>query len=325
MTTGLIKQLLEAGVHFGHQTKRWNPKMARYIFTQKSGIYIIDLEQTAASIEKACDFLRETVAKGGYILFVGTKRQAQEAIQSEATRCGMFFVNQRWLGGTLTNFETIQKSSKRMNELLKMKEQGLLDSLSKKEAARLGKELDRLSKNLTGIARMDRLPEALFVVDSNREEISVREANKLGIPVVSLVDTNSDPDKIDYVIPGNDDAIRAVKLMTSIIADSIVEGRKIYLKGEGMEEAEQEAKPPPEVESALEGKPEKVKEKKSKEAHKIEVALEEPGETKDTIKKGAPEIDIGQSVEEVLEKKIRPVDRFEAKMKKKPPKKGTAK
>lgn len=224
----LMKSLLEAGVHFGHETKRWNPKMKKYIFGQKSGIYIIDLEKTQDAIMKACDFLRSVVSSGGKILFVGTKKQAQEIIKVEAGRCGMFYVNQRWLGGMLTNYQTIKKSVKRLEDIEKMKEVGTFAKLSKKEASRLNKEAFKLNKNLEGVRAMDKLPKAVFVVDSKKEEIAVKEARILGLPVVALVDTNSDPDMVNYVIPGNDDAIRSIKLVTSILADSVLEGKNLF-------------------------------------------------------------------------------------------------
>jgi len=239
-TTALIKQLLEAGVHFGHQTKRWNPKMAKYIFGEKNGIYIIDLDKTVDCLEKALNFLREVAAKGEPILFAGTKKQAQELIAQEATRCGMFYVNERWLGGTLTNFQTIKQSIKRLKEIEAMKQDGLFDSLTKKEVAHLTKEMNKLKKNLGGIADMPKLPKAIFLVDSKNEEIAVAEANKLGIPVAALVDTNCDPDKIDYVIPGNDDAIRSIKLIASMAADAVLEGRKMFHEGETERKAEED-------------------------------------------------------------------------------------
>ena len=229
MITDLLKQLLEAGVHFGHQTKRWNPKMEPFIFGQRKGIYIIDLEQTAKMINEACDFLKEITAQGEYILFVGTKRQAQEAVVFEANRCGMFYVNQRWLGGMLTNFQTIRKSIDRFKEIQTMKSEGTFDLLSKKEVAILTKEMAKLQKNLSGIVEMVRLPRALFVIDPKKEEIAVKEANKLSIPIVALIDTDCDPDTIDYIIPGNDDAIKAIKLITSIVADAVIEGREKFL------------------------------------------------------------------------------------------------
>lgn len=219
-----MKQLLEAGVHFGHQTRRWNPKMARYIFTERNGIYIIDLQKTVRKVEEAYNFVRELAASGETILFVGTKKQAQEAVKEEAERCNMFFVNQRWLGGTLTNFNTIQKRIRRLQQLEKMQEDGTFDVLPKKEVILLKKEAERLEKFLGGIKGMTKMPGAMFVIDPRKERIAVAEAHKLGIPIVAIVDTNCDPDEIDQVIPGNDDAIRAVRLLTGKMADAVLEG-----------------------------------------------------------------------------------------------------
>lgn len=221
-----MKQLLEAGVHFGHQTRRWNPKMKRYIFTERNGIYIIDLQKTVKKVEEAFKVMRDIAAEGGDILFVGTKKQAQEAIKEEATRAGMYFVNQRWLGGTLTNFQTIQKRIKRLKDIERMQEDGTFEVLPKKEVAQLKKELERLEKFLGGIKDMKGLPSALFVVDPRKERIAVAEARKLHIPIIGIVDTNCDPDEIDHVIPANDDAIRAVKLLTSKMADAILEAKQ---------------------------------------------------------------------------------------------------
>ncbi|NNU82608.1 30S ribosomal protein S2 [Geobacillus sp. BMUD] len=221
-----MKQLLEAGVHFGHQTRRWNPKMKKYIFTERNGIYIIDLQKTVKKVEEAYNFVRELAANGGKILFVGTKKQAQESVKEEAERCGMFYVNQRWLGGTLTNFATIQKRIKRLREIEKMEEDGVFDVLPKKEVIGLKKEKERLEKFLGGIKDMKELPDALFVIDPRKERIAVAEARKLNIPIIGIVDTNCDPDEIDYVIPANDDAIRAVKLLTSKIADAVLEAKQ---------------------------------------------------------------------------------------------------
>ncbi|MBO8170987.1 MAG: 30S ribosomal protein S2 [Bacillaceae bacterium] len=221
-----MKQLLEAGVHFGHQTRRWNPKMARYIFTERNGIYIIDLQKTVKKVEVAYNFVRELAASGGKILFVGTKKQAQDSVKEEAERCGMYYVNQRWLGGTLTNFETIKKRIQRLHDLGRMEEDGTFDVLPKKEVILLRKEKERLEKFLGGIKNMTELPDALFVIDPRKERIAVAEARKLGIPIVAIVDTNCDPDEIDYVIPGNDDAIRAVKLLTSKMAEAVLEGNQ---------------------------------------------------------------------------------------------------
>lgn len=219
-----MKQLLEAGVHFGHQTRRWNPKMARYIFTERNGIYIIDLQKTVRKVEEAYNFVRELAANGETILFVGTKKQAQEAVREEAERSNMYFVNQRWLGGTLTNFNTIQKRIRRLQQLERMQEDGTFDVLPKKEVILLKKEMERLEKFLGGIKGMEKMPGAMFVIDPRKERIAVAEARKLGIPIVAIVDTNCDPDEIDYVIPGNDDAIRAVRLLTGKMADAVLEG-----------------------------------------------------------------------------------------------------
>ncbi|MCY7612046.1 30S ribosomal protein S2 [Bacillus safensis] len=217
-----MKQLLEAGVHFGHQTRRWNPKMKRYIFTERNGIYIIDLQKTVKKVEEAYNFTKNLAADGGKILFVGTKKQAQDSVKEEAIRSGMFYVNQRWLGGTLTNFETIQKRIKRLKDIEKMQENGTFEVLPKKEVVQLKKELERLEKFLGGIKDMKSLPDALFIIDPRKERIAVAEARKLNIPIIGIVDTNCDPDEIDVVIPANDDAIRAVKLLTAKMADAIL-------------------------------------------------------------------------------------------------------
>jgi len=219
-----MKELLEAGVHFGHQTKRWNPKMKEYIFGERNGIYIIDLQKTLKMFKEASKFVQDLAAGGRVVLFVGTKRQAQEAIAEEAQRCSMFYVNQRWLGGLLTNWVTVQKSVKRLKELDDMATDGRYELLPKKEVIKLERERKHLQANLAGIKNMSRLPDAIFVIDSNKEQIAVREARKLGIPVVAVVDTNCDPSEVDYVIPGNDDALRAIRLFTSKIAESIAEG-----------------------------------------------------------------------------------------------------
>lgn len=232
-----MKQLLEAGVHFGHQTRRWNPKMKKYIFTERNGIYIIDLQKTVKMVETAYNFVKDVAADGGTVLFVGTKKQAQESVRDEAIRSGMYYINQRWLGGTLTNFKTIRKSINRLKSIKKMEEDGTFDVLPKKEVVELLKEKDRLVKFLGGIEDMKKLPDAIFIVDPRKERIAVAEAIKLNIPIVGIVDTNCDPDEIDYVIPANDDAIRAVKLLTSKMADAILEVKQ----GEELaaEEAEQ--------------------------------------------------------------------------------------
>lgn len=220
-----MKDLLEAGVHFGHQTKRWNPKMKPYIFGERNGIYILDLGRTAKLYRDAAEFATNVAASGGTVLFVGTKRQAQDAIAEEAARCGMFFVNQRWLGGLLTNFSTIQRSLARLRELEAMTTDGRYDTLSKKEIARLDKERRKLAKNLDGIRGMSRLPDTVFIVDTRHEQIAVDEARKLKIPVIGVVDTNCDPDQVEYVIPGNDDALRSIRLFTAGIADAVLSGR----------------------------------------------------------------------------------------------------
>jgi small subunit ribosomal protein S2 len=221
-----MKELLEAGVHFGHQTRRWNPKMKEYIFGERNGIHIIDLQKTLKMFRDASRFVSELTAQGRSILFVGTKRQAQEAVAEEANRCGMFYVNHRWLGGTLTNWATLQKSIKRLKALKAMVEDGRMDQLSKKEAARLKREMDHLHQNLGGMENMTTLPDAMFVIDSNAEEIAVREARRMGVPVVSIVDTNCNPEVVDWIIPGNDDALRAIRLFTSKISDAVIEGKQ---------------------------------------------------------------------------------------------------
>ncbi len=221
-----MKQLLEAGVHFGHQTRRWNPKMAQYIFTERNGIYIIDLQKTVKKVDEAYAFVRDTAMAGKTVLFVGTKKQAQESIRTEAERCNMFYVNNRWLGGMLTNFRTIRTRVERLNQIDKMEANGQFDVLPKKEVAKLQLEREKLQENLGGIRDMRRLPGCMFVVDPRKEHIAVAEARKLSIPIVGIVDTNCDPDEIDYVIPGNDDAIRAVKLIASKMADAVLEGKQ---------------------------------------------------------------------------------------------------
>ena len=221
-----MKQLLEAGVHFGHQTRRWNPKMSRFIFTERNGIYIIDLQKTVKKVEEAYKFVKEVAETGKPILFVGTKKQAQEAIKEEAERCGMYFVNERWLGGMLTNHQTIQTRIKKLRELEKMEEEGVFNVLPKKEVIKLNAEKEKLEKYLGGIKDMPELPGAIFVVDPRKENIAIQEAHRLGIPVVGIVDTNCDPDELDFPIPGNDDAIRAVKLITGALATAVIEGRQ---------------------------------------------------------------------------------------------------
>ena len=233
-----MKQLLEAGVHFGHQTRRWNPKMAEYIYTERNGIYIIDLQKSVGKVDEAYNAVKDIVANGGSILFVGTKKQAQDSIKTEAERCGMYYVNERWLGGMLTNFKTIQTRIKRLKEIETMSEDGTFDVLPKKEVILIKKEWEKLEKNLGGIKDMKKLPDAIFVVDPKKERICIQEAHTLGIPLIGIADTNCDPEELDYVIPGNDDAIRAVKLIVSKMADAVIEANQ----GESMaEEAAEEA------------------------------------------------------------------------------------
>lgn len=248
MSVVSMKQLLEAGVHFGHQTRRWNPKMAPYIFTERNGIYIIDLQKTIKMIDDAYDFMREVGTTGKPVLFVGTKKQAQAAIKDEANRCGMYFVNERWLGGMLTNYKTISKRIERLNEIREMEEDGTINKYAKKEILKIRNEAEKLEKFLGGIKDMKGMPGAIFVVDPKKEKIAVKEARILGIPVVGIVDTNCDPDDVDYIIPANDDAIRAVKLITSVMADAIVEAKQGESFDEGtaeetadVEEAAEEA------------------------------------------------------------------------------------
>ena len=230
-----MKQLLEAGVHFGHQTRRWNPKMAPYIYTERNGIHIIDLQKSVGMVDDAYNAVKECVAEGGKILFVGTKKQAQDSIKTEAERCGMFYVNQRWLGGMLTNFKTIRSRIDRLKKIKKMEEDGTFEVLPKKEVLELRKEMDKLQKNLGGIEEMNEIPDMIFIVDPKKENICVQEAHTLGIPLVGIADTNSDPEDLEYIIPGNDDAIRAVKLITSAMADAVVEANQ------GMDAADVEA------------------------------------------------------------------------------------
>ena len=235
-----MKQLLEAGVHFGHQTRRWNPKMARYIFTERNGIYIIDLQKTVKKLDEAYMFVRDLAANGGIVLFVGTKKQAGDSVREEATRAGAYYVNARWLGGMMTNFKTIRRRIDRLAQLRKMEEDGTFDRLPKKEVSKLNLEIEKLEKFLGGIKDMKKLPAAMFIVDPRKEKIAVAEAKKLGIPIVAIVDTNCDPDEIDYVIPGNDDAIRAVKLLSATMADAIIEGRQGAESAEAAAEKEEE-------------------------------------------------------------------------------------
>ncbi|MGH2783670.1 MAG: 30S ribosomal protein S2 [Actinomycetota bacterium] len=250
MAVTSMKQLLEAGVHFGHQTRRWNPKMRRFIFGERNGIYIIDLQKTVDGIERSYHFVRDTVGRGGTILFVGTKKQAQQIVEDEAKRCGMPYVNQRWLGGMLTNFQTMSKRLARLRELEAMEATGAFDVLPKKEVLKLRAERERLEKNLSGIREMTKLPSALWVIDTKKETIAVMEARKLHIPVVAPLDTNCDPDEVDYPLPGNDDAIRAIALLTRIISDAVIDGR-------GMRPADLDGGPdqPPEPELVPSGEP----------------------------------------------------------------------
>jgi small subunit ribosomal protein S2 len=249
MSNVTMKELLEAGVHFGHETKRWDPKMKPYIFGARNGIYIIDLQKTVQLFKEAYQFVRDIVAKGEYILFVGTKKQAQETIYEQATRCNMFYVNHRWLGGMLTNFQTIKRSIDRLNKLEAMKNEEIYNLLPKKEVMELEKERNRLEKSLGGIKNMDRLPGAIFIIDPKKEKIAVWEARKIGIPSVGIVDTNCNPEELDYIIPGNDDAIRAIHLFASKIADAVIEGRQLYEKELQMEEAREEKKTAEQVET----------------------------------------------------------------------------
>ena len=254
-----MKALLEAGVHFGHQTRRWNPKMAPYIYTERNGIYIIDLQKTVKKLEEAYNFVRELSESGQSLLFVGTKKQAQEAIKEEAERVGMYYVNARWLGGMLTNFKTMRTRVERLNQLHKMQEDGTFAMLPKKEVAKLNLEIEKLEKYLGGITEMKKIPQAMFIVDPRKERIAVSEAIKLGLPIVAIVDTNCDPDEIDYVIPGNDDAIRAVKLIAGAMANAVIEGR------DGKDTADEAAEAP-----AAEKKPAKKAAKKAEKADKAE-------------------------------------------------------
>ncbi len=234
-----MKQLLEAGVHFGHQTRRWNPKMAEYIFTERNGIYIIDLQKTVKKLEEAYDFIRDITEQGKSVLFVGTKKQAQDSVKEEAIRCGAYYVNARWLGGMLTNFSTIRRRISRLKQLREMQENGTFDLLPKKEVIKLNLEIDKLEKFLGGIKDMKDIPGALFIVDPRKEKIAVAEAKKLGIPVIAIVDTNCDPDDVDYVIPGNDDAIRAVKLLAGVMANGIIEGKEGRMGAAAVESEEE--------------------------------------------------------------------------------------
>ncbi len=238
MSMELIKQLLDAGVHFGHQTRRWNPKMKKFIFGERSGIYVIDLEKTEACLAEARDFARSIAAKGGRFLFVGTKKQAQEVMQQEAARAGMFFVNNRWMGGLLTNFETVKKSIRKLQEIERMEKDGIFARLTKKEIALLNKERTRLISDLGGIREMTRLPDAIFVVDVKKEDIAIKECKRLNIPVIAMIDTNSDPDPIDRPIPANDDAVKSIRLIAGLVTDSIIEGKKEFSGEQPVQPAE---------------------------------------------------------------------------------------
>ena len=241
MSVVSMKQLLEAGVHFGHQTRRWNPKMAPYIYTNRNGIHIIDLQKTVGMIDDAYHAVVDLVANGGIVLFVGTKKQAQDSIKAEAERCGMYYVNERWLGGMMTNFTTIRSRIERLKAIEKMSEDGTFDVLPKKEVIQLKKEWEKLEKNLGGIKEMERIPDAIYIVDPKKERICVQEAETLGIPLIGIADTNSDPEELDYIIPGNDDAIRAVKLITATIADAVIEGQQGVSNADAAEEEEEAA------------------------------------------------------------------------------------
>jgi small subunit ribosomal protein S2 len=282
LPTELIKQLLEAGVHFGHKTSRWNPKMKKFIFGERSNIYIIDLEKTQDCINYARDFLLDITSKGEFVLFVGTKKQAQEVVLQEALRAGMYYVTERWPGGLLTNFSTVKKSINRLKEIERMKEDGTFDKLTKKEVARLEKELGKLKKNFSGIVSMERMPKAMFVVDTKKEETAVKEAKRLGIPVVGLIDTNCNPDEVAYPIPGNDDATKSIKLITSIIADAVIEGRKKFLSY--LSESGVAIKKEKELEETPAVLPEE--EVKIKEIEEIVEEVAAPEETDKPVKKG---------------------------------------
>lgn len=293
-----MKQLLEAGVHFGHQTRRWNPKMKPYIFTERNGIYIIDLQKTVKMIDVAYDFVREAAAEGD-ILFVGTKKQAMESIRDEATRCGMHYVNVRWLGGTLTNFRTIRLRISRLEQLKKMREDGTFDLLTKKEAVKLELEIEKLEKFLGGIKNMTRLPKALFVVDPRKEHIAVAEARKLHIPIVAIVDTNCDPDEIDYIIPGNDDAIRAVKLLSSVMADAVLESRQGVQLEDGADEAP--------VANNKDGKEVRAAKPAEKKTEPAPEKKPEPAKEKAEVKKEEPKTEEKKPVAEKAEEKVEAV------------------
>lgn len=265
MISDLMREFLESGVHFGHQTSLWNPNMEKYIFGKKDGIYVIDVRKTEKLLLEAVDYVRSLASRGKKILFVGTKRQAQNIVSEEAKRGGMYFVNQRWLGGTLTNFNTIRKSVNRFKELKEMEEKGTMELLSKKEKSQLTKEMERLRKNLEGIENMEDYPEALFIIDPAMEDIAVKEARKLSIPIVAITDTNCDPELIDYPIPSNDDAIKSIKLITTIITDSVLEGKKKKVKSAIKSKADEEKE---EVSEEIQGVSEEIEEKSEKESNK---------------------------------------------------------
>ncbi len=265
MSVVSMKQLLEAGVHFGHQTRRWNPKMAQYIFTERNGIYIIDLQKTVKKLEEAYFFVRDVAASGESVLFVGTKKQAQEAVKEEAERVGQFYVNARWLGGMLTNFKTMRRRIDRLNQLKKMEEDGTFNLLPKKEVVKLKLEIEKLEKYLGGVKEMKRLPGAMFVIDPRKEKNAIAEARKLGIPIVAIVDTNCDPDEVDYVIPGNDDAIRAIKLISQTMANAVMEGRQ----GEQLEVSDENVAAAEEAAEAVDTTPRAPQKRASKTAKEI--------------------------------------------------------
>lgn len=297
MPTDVIKQLLEAGVHFGHRTSRWNPKMKKFIFGSRSGIYVIDLEKTEECLNKARDYILDITSKGEVVLFVGTKKQASEVVFQEAQRCGMFYVTQRWPGGLLTNMATVKKSINRLKEIEKMKGDGTYAKITKKEIARLEKELSKLKKNFAGIVGMERTPRAVFIVDTKKEETAVREARRLGVPVIGLIDTNSDPSLVDYPIPGNDDATKSIKLITSLVAEAVLEGRKrflSYLSQEGV--ASKPAKPAEAQAPAPEGAVAAVLPEEEKEIKEIEEIIEtvvappeEEGKPARKVRKAGPD------------------------------------
>lgn len=282
MPSDLIKQLLEAGVHFGHQTKRWNPKMKKFIFGSRSGIYIIDLEKTEECLNKARDFLLSITSKGEYVLFVGTKKQAQEVMLQEAQRSGMYYVTDRWPGGLLTNFATIKKSINRLKDIEKMRVDGTFAKLTKKEVAGLEKELAKLNKNFAGIVPMERMPKAIFIVDTSKEDTAVKEARRLGIPIIALIDTNSNPDLVDYPIPGNDDATKSIKAVANIITDTVIEGRKRFLSYMSQEGVKIKEEPKADEEVVL--LPEE--EIKIKEIEEIVETTEPVNEDSKLVKKG---------------------------------------